>query len=107
MSVYTFEEIADKVRPIAEKYGLKNVWLFGSYARGDANDDSDIDLLVEDEDKDNKHGLFWLGGVYGDFCDAFDKEVDMVTLDTLEQERGTPYGDRFAQEVELDRRKIV
>ncbi len=105
MSVYTFEEIADKVRPIAEKYGLRNVWLFGSYARGEANEDSDIDLLIDYGNE--AHGLFWLSGVHVDFCDALEKKVDMVTLGTLEQERGTYYGDRFAQEVELDRRRLV
>ncbi|MDE7362939.1 MAG: nucleotidyltransferase domain-containing protein [Oscillospiraceae bacterium] len=102
MSVYSFEEIADRVRPVAKKYGLKSVYLFGSYARGDANDDSDVDLLV---DAENVHGLRFFG-MYDDFCTALEKEVDMVTLSSLERQRGTPLGGRFVQEVELDRRKI-
>lgn len=61
MCVYSFEEIAERVRPIAEKYGLRSVYLFGSYARGDADEDSDVDLLIDDGDE--VHGLFWLGGV--------------------------------------------
>ncbi len=44
--IYTVEEIQKKVRPIAEKYGIDTVWLFGSYARGEANENSDVDLLV-------------------------------------------------------------
>lgn len=103
MCVYSFEEIADRVRPIAEKYGLRSVYLFGSYARGDADEDSDIDLLV---DAENVHG-FRFFGMYDDFCMAFEKEVDMVTLDSLEHQRGTELGGRFVQEVELDRRRIV
>lgn len=105
MCVYSFEEIVERVRPIAEKYGLRSVYLFGSYARGDANEDSDVDLLIDDGDE--VHGLFWLGGVYDDFCIALEKEVDMVTLNSLERQRGTKLGGRFVQEVELDRRKIV
>ena len=103
MCVYSFEEIAERVRPVAEKYGLKSVYLFGSYARGDANDDSDVDLLV---DAENVHG-FRFFGMYDEFCAALEKKVDMVTLRTLEQERGTSYGNRFVQEVELDRRRLI
>ncbi len=47
MSVYTTNEIADKVRPIAEAYGIDKVYLFGSYARGEATENSDIDFYVE------------------------------------------------------------
>ena len=35
------------VQPVAHKYGLDRVSLFGSYARGDATEGSDVDLLVE------------------------------------------------------------
>ena len=106
MSVYTFEEIADKVRPIAEKYQLRNVWLFGSYARGDAIEKSEIDLLI-DYDDNIKRGSFWIGGLYMDFCEVFDKEISMVTLNSLEYRRKDPIDSRFVQEIELDRRKIV
>lgn len=44
--VYTIEEIKEIIRPIAEKYQLPAVYLFGSYARGEADEDSDIDLAV-------------------------------------------------------------
>lgn len=43
----TIEEIRDKIAPVAIEYGLRQVYLFGSYARGEANEDSDVDLLVE------------------------------------------------------------
>lgn len=103
MCVYSFEEIADRVRPIAEKYGLRSVYLFGSYARGDAGEDSDVDLLV---DAENVHG-FKFFGMYDEFCTALDKKVDMVTLNSLERQRGTLIGGRFVQEVELDRKRIL
>ena len=45
--VYTLEEISRLVQPVAEKYQLKAVYIFGSYARCEAQDDSDIDLLVD------------------------------------------------------------
>lgn len=103
MCVYSFEEIAERVRPVAEKYGLKSVYLFGSYARGNAGDDSDVDLLV---DAERVHG-FRFFGMYDDFCTALEKKVDMVTLDSLERQRGTELGGRFVEEVELDRRSLL
>lgn len=42
---YTIEEIREKAVPIAKKYGVKKLSLFGSYARGEANADSDVDFL--------------------------------------------------------------
>ena len=40
------EEIKKAITPIALKYGLKAVYLFGSYARGTADENSDIALLL-------------------------------------------------------------
>lgn len=44
---YTIEEIKTKTIPIAKKHGISRMCLFGSYARGEANDESDIDLYVD------------------------------------------------------------
>ena len=44
--VYTVEQIAQRILPVAQKYGLKAVYLFGSYARGTATKDSDIDIAI-------------------------------------------------------------
>lgn len=45
-NVFTIENIISLVKPIAEKYQVKEIYLFGSYARGEANVDSDLDFLV-------------------------------------------------------------
>lgn len=44
---YTISEIKNKTTPIAKAYGIGRMSLFGSYARGEAKDDSDIDLYIE------------------------------------------------------------
>ena len=59
--VYTVEQIADIVAPIAAKYDVSKLYLFGSYARGDADEKSDIDLRVDGGQLGN---LFALGGFY-------------------------------------------
>ena len=45
--IYTVYEICEKVQPIAEKYRLIRVSLFGSYARREATAESDIDLYIQ------------------------------------------------------------
>ena len=44
------EKIAEKIRPVAKKYNLTYVWIFGSYAKKKQNKNSDIDILVKTED---------------------------------------------------------
>ncbi len=82
--VYTTEEIRAIVSPVAEKYGLKAVWVFGSYARGTACADSDIDLLI-DTDGTELNTLFKLGALYDDLSSALGKNVDLITVSSLEQ----------------------
>lgn len=75
--VYTIEEIKSKAIPIAKKYGVKKLSLFGSYARGDANKHSDIDFFY---DGGNFSGFGYFG-----FIDDLEKEfkchVDLVSGD--------------------------
>lgn len=45
-NIFTLKDIADLIRPIVDKYRIQEIYLFGSYARGEADEDSDLDLLV-------------------------------------------------------------
>ncbi len=83
--LYTVEEIAKRVLPVAIKYRLPAVYLFGSYARGTATEASDIDLLV-DTTGTNLKGLFALGALYCDLEEALEKKIDLITVSSLEQE---------------------
>ena len=75
--VYTIEQIKQITGPIAAAYGINSVRLFGSYARGKATEDSDVDLLI---DRGNIRSGFVLGGLYSDLRAALQKDLDMVTL---------------------------
>ncbi len=61
---------------------VKKVYLFGSYARGEADENSDVDLLVDLEDE---AGItyFTLGGFLADMQDALDRKVDLVPSDSV------------------------
>jgi len=60
----------------ATKYGAYNVRVFGSVARGEADEKSDIDLLV---DMEPGRSLFDLGGLLTDLEDLLGCNVDVVT----------------------------
>lgn len=47
--VYSMNEIARRIRPVAEEFELEAVYIFGSYAKGTARPDSDVDILVSAE----------------------------------------------------------
>lgn len=103
--VYTLEEISRRVRPVAEKYRLKAVYVFGSYARGEAREDSDVDLLVDISGADLS-GLFAIGGLYNDLEEALGKELDMVTAGSLEQPICHKSDIEFRKAVKRERREI-
>ncbi len=73
---YTIGEIKDKTIPIAKAYGISRMSLFGSYARGEAKDDSDVDLYIE-------RGKLGSLLQYFDFIDELENvlhcHVDVVT----------------------------
>lgn len=85
--IYTVDEIIRRVTPVAERYQLKAVYLFGSYARGEATPDSDIDLLVDTRGT-GLNTLMKLGGLYSDLEDALEKSIDLITVASLEQNLG-------------------
>jgi len=79
----SIKDIQQAVTPVAEKYGVKRVFLFGSYARGDNSDESDIDLRI---DKGRLRTLWELSGFHLDVQDSLDREVDVVTTPSLDEE---------------------
>lgn len=102
--VYSVEEITERVRPVAEKYKLKSVYLFGSYARGDATEESDVDMLV---DTAGVCGMYIIEDLHKGFSEALGKEVDIVPFDMLPENCDTPPFERFIKEIELDGRRII
>ncbi|OGO62569.1 MAG: nucleotidyltransferase [Chloroflexi bacterium RBG_19FT_COMBO_50_10] len=76
MKESSLREKRQQILALAEKYGARNVRVFGSVARGDARPDSDIDFLVELEPG---RSLFDLGGLLYELQSLLGVEVDVVT----------------------------
>ena len=68
------------IERIARKYGVRSVRVFGSVARGAADEASDVDLLVEVE---KGTSLLSLGGFQVEMEELLGKKVDVVTEDGL------------------------
>ena len=79
MRIYTIKEIADKVSPVAKSYGIEKVYVFGSYARGEATESSDIDFYVEFSEP---LGLRFCS-FYSEIEECMEKRVDIITKDAL------------------------
>ncbi len=69
-------EKREEILQIAARHGARNVRVFGSVARGEADERSDIDFLVEME---GRRSLFDLGGLLVDLQDLLGQDVDVIT----------------------------
>ena len=70
------------VSQLGEQYGADRIYLFGSYARGEANETSDIDLRI---DRGSIRG--WaLGGLLADLEESLQKKVDLLTTGSLQKD---------------------
>ena len=76
--VYTIDQIKSIAAPIATAHGLASLSLFGSYARGEAAEDSDVDILI---DRGAIRSAFQMGGLYADLSEGLGKNLDLVTTD--------------------------
>jgi len=74
-------EMREAILRIAEKHGALNVRVFGSAARGEMTEDSDVDFLV-DYYAPNRTP-FWPAGLLLDLEELLGRDVDIVTEDGL------------------------
>ena len=80
---YSIEDLRKIINPIAEKYHVSKVFLFGSFARGDNHENSDVDLRI---DKCDLKGMFALCGFYTEVEEALQMKVDLITTGSLEDD---------------------
>lgn len=74
------EKISEKVKPVAKKYNLTYIWVFGSYAKKKQRRDSDIDIIVKTEDVAEG---FKIVEVKFALEEALQKEVDIITTGSI------------------------
>lgn len=72
----------EEILQIAAQHGASNLRVFGSVVRGDADERSDVDFLVE---MAQDRSLLDMGELLMDLRDALDREVDVVTEKSLRE----------------------
>ena len=82
--------------PIAIHYGVDALSLFGSYARGEADEKSDLDFLVQ---KGSMKGLLSYCGMIADLEDVFQCHIDLVIKNAIKDEQ-------FLEEIGKDEVKL-
>ena len=94
--IFTIEEIRKRIAPIIKKHYIGDVYLFGSYARKEANANSDIDLYCDSGDLKS---LIDLSALKEEFENVLGKRVDIVTI-------GSKMNDYFKKQIEADKIKL-
>lgn len=91
--ILTTEEIEKIVRPIALKYNVEAVYLFGFYARGEADAESDLDFLVFGGEKFKLTMIFAFAE---ELREAFERKVDVFEIHEVNQ--GSVFYDTIMKE---------
>lgn len=76
MGIELISQQREQIISLAARYGASHIRVFGSFARGTADDHSDVDFLV---DLAPGHSLFDLGGLLYELQQLLGRNVDVVT----------------------------
>ncbi|MCM1356016.1 MAG: nucleotidyltransferase domain-containing protein [Staphylococcus sp.] len=82
MTKSTLSDIIPKLRAYFSTQPVTRAWLFGSYSRGEESENSDVDILLEFDEKAHV-SLFTMGNMYSSLTELLHRAVDIVEKDTL------------------------
>ncbi len=92
--VKILQENRDKIK----KFGVKRIGIFGSAVRGELNESSDIDIVIEFEE--GRGGFRDFGGVVEFLENLFKRDIDILTPGGIESIRIKSVRERIKKEVE-------
>ena len=103
--IYTLAQIKELAAPVIRKYNIPAMYLFGSYARGEASEESDLDFLV-DTTGTRLTSLLALGELYCDLEAVFQKRIDLLTVRAITQNSGMESDRDFREAVYRERVRV-
>ena len=90
------EQISNQIAEYFKTRPVLKAWLFGSFARGEENEKSDIDILFVPDRSGKPFTLFTMGGMYMELRDLLGREVDLVEEGSLR-----PYAEQNVEKEKL------
>ena len=76
----SIDEIKHRIAPICKQYDVSRAYLFGSYARGEATESSDVDIRIDKGYSRKLQGLLDVSAFQLALMDALGREVDLITV---------------------------
>lgn len=95
-NVLTIKQIKERILPILSKHNINEVYLFGSYARGEVKATSDVDIYCEAGDIKT---FIDQGFLEEELENSLGKKVDILFI-------GTKVSDFFKEQLEVDKIKL-
>ena len=80
--IRTLEELKALIPPVVSRYDVDRVYVFGSYARGEANEKSDVDMRIDAD----RLRAFDLCGLMARLEMALNTSVDVIPTDSMSKE---------------------
>lgn len=81
--VYTTQEIKKLTYNIFKEFNVKKAYIFGSYAREEANLKSDIDIIII---KNNDFSFLQFSALANSLMQVLQKEIDLITEETYTED---------------------
>lgn len=88
------------VKPIFDKYGVDKAYIFGSYARGDYNENSDIDIIIVAK---KIKSLLVIGAILEALKQVLKKEVDLIEEECFKEEEMDDFEKEFYDTIKKER----
>ena len=98
--IYTIEKIKELTKPIFKQYGIDKAYLFGSYARGDCTNNSDIDIIIKAE---NIRSLLIIGAILEELKMVLKKDIDLIEEECFEDEMLDDLDKNFYSKIKKER----
>lgn len=93
-------EIKKLTEPIFKEYGVEKAYIFGSYARGDYNENSDIDIIISSK---SIRSLLIIGAILEALKLVLKKEVDLIEEECFEEDEIDEIDQEFYDKIKRER----
>ena len=93
-------QIKEITEPIFKQYDIEKAYIFGSYARGDFNENSDIDIIIVAK---NIKSLLIIGAILEALKQALNKEVDLIEEECFNEDNIDELDKEFYDTIKKER----